>query len=242
MSFCYPNAADNALSHISFTIEPGMRFSLVGENGAGKSTLVKLLCRLYTPTQGEIFINGRNYLEYDRESYQRLLSIVFQDVLTYGFMILENVAMRPENMTDKERVSKALSEVGIYTKIQSLAHKDQTYLVKRLNDQAVELSGGETQKLAISRALYKDAPIMVLDEPTAALDAFVEDQIYRSFAGMTRGKSTIFISHRLASTRFCDKIVVLKNGCIEGMGTHESLLKNCSLYAELYTMQTRGYV
>ncbi len=242
VSFCYPNAADNALSHISFTIEPGMRFSLVGENGAGKSTLIKLLCRLYTPTQGEIFINGRNYLEYDRESYQRLLSIVFQDVLTYGFMILENVAMRPENMTDKERVSKALSEVGIYTKIQSLAHKDQTYLVKRLNDQAVELSGGETQKLAISRALYKDAPIMVLDEPTAALDAFVEDQIYRSFAGMTRGKSTIFISHRLASTRFCDKIVVLKNGCIEGMGTHESLLKNCSLYAELYTMQTRGYV
>lgn len=242
VSFRYPNAADNTLSHISFTIEPGMRFSLVGENGAGKSTLIKLLCRLYTPTQGEIFVNGRNYLEYDRESYQKLLSIVFQDVLTYGFMILENVAMRPEGMEDEGQVVKALSGADLYAKIQCLEYKDRTYLVKRLNDQAVELSGGEAQKLAISRALYKDAPIMVLDEPTAALDAFVEDQIYRSFAGMTQGKSTIFISHRLASTRFCDRIVVLKDGRIEKIGTHERLLENCSLYAELYAMQTKGYV
>lgn len=242
VSFRYPNAADNTLSHISFTIEPGMRFSLVGENGAGKSTLIKLLCRLYTPTQGEIFVNGRNYLEYDKESYQKLLSIVFQDVLTYGFMILENVAMRPEGMADNGQVAKALSGADLYAKIQGLEYKDRTYLVKRLNDQAVELSGGEAQKLAISRALYKDAPIMVLDEPTAALDAFVEDQIYRSFAGITQGKSTIFISHRLASTRFCDRIVVLKDGRIEEIGTHESLLENCSLYAELYAMQTRGYV
>lgn len=242
VSFRYPNAADNTLSHISFTIEPGMRFSLVGENGAGKSTLINLLCRLYTPTQGEIFVNGRNYLEYDRESYQKLLSIVFQDVLTYGFMILENVAMRPEGMADNEQVAKALSGADLYAKIQGLEYKDRTYLVKRLNDQAVELSGGEAQKLAISRALYKDAPIMVLDEPTAALDAFVEDQIYRAFAGITQGKSTIFISHRLASTRFCDRIVVLKDGRIEEIGTHESLLENCSLYAELYAMQTRGYV
>lgn len=242
VSFRYPHAADNALSHISFTIEPGMRFSLVGENGAGKSTLIKLLCRLYTPTQGEILINGRNYLEYDREDYRSLLSIVFQDVLTYGFMILENVAMRPEDMADNERISQALSRAGLLAKIQSLPDRERTYLVKRLHDQAVELSGGEAQKLAISRALYKDAPIMVLDEPTAALDAFVEDQIYRSFAEMTQGKSTIFISHRLASTRFCDTIVVLKNGHVEGIGTHESLMKSCSLYTELYTMQTQGYL
>ena len=242
VSFRYPNAAEDVLSHISFTIEPGMRLSLVGENGAGKSTLVKLLCGLYTPTQGEILVNGRSCTEYGRESYRGLLSVVFQDVLTYGFMILENVAMRPEAAAEEGRVVEALKKAGLYSRIQSLSQRERTYLVKRLNAQAAELSGGETQKLAISRALYKDAAVMVLDEPTAALDAFVEDEIYRSFAEMTRGRSTVFISHRLAGTRFCDRIVVLKNGRVEGLGTHESLLKSCPLYAELYEMQARGYV
>lgn len=242
VSFCYPNTEKEVLHNLTFTIEPGERISLVGENGAGKSTVVKLLCRLYVPTSGEIYVDGVNYLEYSWTVYRQLLSVVFQEVVAYGFMIAENVSMRPEAVSDGEKVTAALRKAGLAEKIASLPDREKTHLVKRLYEDAVELSGGEAQKLAISRALFKDSPIVVLDEPTAALDAFVEDQIYQSFAEMTAGKTAVFISHRLASTKFCDKIIMLREGRVEGIGNHRELMEACPLYAELYGMQVSGYV
>ena len=241
VSFCYPNTDTYVLKHISFTINPGERVSLVGENGAGKTTIVRLLCRLYKPSDGIILVNGRNYLEYGEEEYRSLLSVVFQDVMVYGFMISENVSMRPYLVSDIPRVENALKKAGLYEKVLTLPNKVETNLVKRLNSDGIELSGGEKQKLVIARALYKNAPIMVLDEPTAALDALVESHIYKTFADMTAGKTTLFISHRLASTKFCDKVILLQNGQIMGIGTHEELIKENPLYAELYNFQAFGY-
>jgi len=241
VSFCYPNTDTYVLKHISFTINPGERVSLVGENGAGKTTIVRLLCRLYKPSDGIILVNGRNYLEYGEEEYRSLLSVVFQDVMVYGFMISENVSMRPYLVSDIPRVENALKKAGLYEKVLTLPNKVETNLVKRLNSDGIELSGGEKQKLVIARALYKNAPIMVLDEPTAALDALVESHIYKTFADMTAGKTTLFISHRLASTKFCDKVILLQNGQIMGIGMHEELIKENPLYAELYNFQAFGY-
>ncbi len=241
VSFMYPNTQKYVLKDLSFTIESGERISLVGENGAGKSTIVKLLCRLYEPTEGEILLDGRNYLKYSEDTYRKLLSIVFQDTINYAFMIKENVSMRPDTMTDETKVTAALEKAGLMEKISSLTNGFDSNLIKFIYPDAVALSGGENQKLAISRALYKNAPIMILDEPTAALDAFMESHIYQTFADMTNGKSAVFISHRLASAKFCDKIIILKDGQTEGIGTHNELLKSCEHYAELYKIQARGY-
>lgn len=156
-------------------------------------------------------------------------------------MIKENVSMRPENMTDETKVNAALEKAGLTDKIKTLPNGCNSNLVKSIYPDAIALSGGESQKLAISKALYKDAPIMILDEPTAALDAFTESRIYQTFADMTSGKSAVFISHRLASVRFCDRIIVLKDGRTKGIGTHEELLQDCDYYAELYNLQAQGY-
>ena len=242
VSFMYPNTQKYVLKNLSFTIESGERISLVGENGAGKSTIVKLLCRLYEPTEGYILLNGRNYLEYSEDTYRKLLSVVFQDTINYAFMIKENVSMRPENMTDETKVTAALEKAGLMDKIKTLPNGYDSNLIKYIYPDAVALSGGENQKLAISRALYKNTPIMILDEPTAALDAFTESYIYRTFADMTNGKSAVFISHRLASSKFCDRIIMLKDGRTEGIGTHDELLRSCEQYAELYNIQAQGYV
>ncbi len=241
VSFYYPNTEAYVLKHISFIINPGERISLVGENGAGKSTIVRLLCRLYEPSDGIILVNERNYLEYGEDEYRSLLSVVFQDVMVYGFMISENVSMRPYLVSDVPRIENALKKAGLYEKVLMLPNKVETNLVKRLNSDGIELSGGEKQKLVIARTLYKNAPIMVLDEPTSALDAFVESHIYKTFADMTAGKTTLFISHRLASAKFCDKVILLQKGQIMGIGTHEVLIKENSLYAELYNFQASGY-
>lgn len=241
VSFIYPNTQKYVLKNLSFTIASGERISLFGENGAGKSTIVKLLCRLYEPTEGEILFDGRNYLEYSEDTYRKLLSIVFQDTINYAFMIKENVSMRPENMTDETKVTAALEKVGLMDKIKTLSNGYDSNLIKFVYPDAISLSGGENQKLAISRALYKNAPIMILDEPTAALDAFVESNIYQTFADMTSGKSAVFISHRLASAKFCDKIIMLKDGKIDGIGTHGELMRSCNHYAELYNIQAQGY-
>lgn len=167
VSFMYPNTQKYVLKNLSFTIESGERISLVGENGAGKSTIVKLLCRLYEPTEGYILLNGRNYLEYSEDIYKKLLSVVFQDTINYAFMIKENVSMHPENMTDETKVTAALEKAGLMDKIKTLPNGYDSNLIKYIYPDAIALSGGENQKLAISRALYKNTPIMILDEPTA---------------------------------------------------------------------------
>ena len=242
VSFQYPNTGIYVIRHFSLVIHPGERISLVGENGAGKSTIVKLLCRLYQPTEGAIYINGKDYLEYDAAAYSRLLSVVFQDTLSYAFTIAENVSMRPENLYDGERVVEALKQSDLYENVLSFPRPEQSYLDKRFSREAEQLSGGEQQKLAISRALYKDAPIMILDEPTAALDAFVESSIYQTFYQMTKNKTTLFISHRLASAKFCDKVVLLRNGEISECGTHAQLMDKDGDYAELFRIQAEGYL
>ena len=201
VSFVYPESQDDTLRDISFTIRPGEKIALVGLNGAGKTTLVKLLCGLYHPTEGEILINRRNVREYDRESYYGMISAVFQNVKLLPLSIAQNVASAPESGMnqagmDPERVRWCLKE--------SLLRKENTSLGRRVCAQAVDLSGGEMQKLWMARALYKEAPILVLDEPTAALDPLAEQEVYEKYREMSAGRTSVFISHRLSSTSFCE--------------------------------------
>lgn len=241
VSFRYDGAESDTLHDISFTIHPGEKLALVGLNGAGKTTLVKLLCGLYMPTGGEIYINGVPAASFIRNEYYRLFSPVFQDVRTAFFSLAETVSCRPEKETDFKLAEKCMRLAGLGGKIDSLPFGIRTRLDKQLNKDGTELSGGETNKLMLARALYKDAPVLVLDEPTAALDPIAENEIYLQYNEMSRHKSSLFISHRLASTRFCDRILYLKDGRITEEGTHDSLAAAHGEYSRLYEMQSCWY-
>lgn len=240
--FRYPNAKEDTLKDICLTLHPGEKLAVVGLNGAGKTTLVKLLCGFLDPTEGRVTLNGRDIREYNRRDYYRLFSAVFQSFALIAGSIASNVAqtLHPEKI-DMDRVKKCIADASLTDKVESLPEQYLTKLDRTVYEDAVMLSGGETQRLMLARALYKDAPIVILDEPTAALDPIAEADVYRKYNRMTHGRSSVYISHRLASTRFCDRIVLIAEGRLAEEGTHEELLALGGLYTDLYETQSRYY-
>jgi len=241
VSYTYPGAKARVLANISAEIRPGERIALVGENGAGKTTLVKLICGLYGPQTGHIELGGVDIRKYNRDEYFKLFSTVFQDIHLLTTDIAGNVSQAPPDVTDGNRVRECLKLAGLSARIKSLPHGEKTPLVRQIYDDAVELSGGEQQKLALARALYKDAPVIVLDEPTAALDPIAEREVYMKYAELTRGKTSIYISHRLASTRFCDRIFFLDGQTIAETGSHDELMRLGGKYARMFDIQSQYY-
>lgn len=241
VSFRYDGAEEDTLRDISFTIKPGEKVALVGLNGAGKTTLVKLLCGLYLPTGGDIKIDGISVHKFHRRDYYRLFSPVFQEVATAFFSLAQTVSGQAEEDTDSRRAMQCMRLAGLGEKIDSLPLGIHTKLDKQVNRDGTSLSGGELQKLMLARALYKDAPILVLDEPTATLDPVAESNIYLQYHSMTQAKTSLFISHRLASTQFCDRIMYLKDGKIAEEGSHGELIAMNGEYKELYEMQSCWY-
>ena len=242
VSFRYSGQETYAVRHLNLTLSPGERLAIVGLNGAGKTTFIKLLLRLYDVTEGRILLNGIDIREFDRGAYYRLFAPAFQDVVVFAFPMDENVSMRPAEATDSARAEEMLRSAGLGEKIDALPGGISTELLKVLYDDGVDLSGGEKQKLALARALYKDAPIVILDEPTAALDALAEYQLYQRFNGMIGEKTAVYISHRLSSTRFCDRVAMFVGGEMVELGTHESLLEKNGAYAEMFRVQAQYYV
>lgn len=240
VSFRYPRAEDFVLRDINLTIRSGEHLSIVGLNGAGKTTFIKLLCRLYDVTEGAIYIDGLNIKDYSEEEYRKLFAVVFQDFQLFAFSLRENVAF--EEAVD-EKVEEVLKLTGFYEDALKLEHGLDTMIYKSFDEDGTELSGGQKQKVAISRALYRNAPIVILDEPTAALDPVAEYDIYRQFNTLVGGKTAIYISHRLSSCRFCDRIAVFANDTIKEYGTHEELVgKDAGIYAEMFAEQAKYYV
>lgn len=240
VSFRYPGAEKNTLSHINLTLKPGENLAVVGLNGAGKTTLVSLMCGFLNPTEGRVLLNGRDVREYNRTDYYKLFSAVFQAFEMLPGSVALNVAQRPDEI-DMDRVKRCIEKAGLREKIESLSAGYDSLLQRSVYDDATAFSGGEEQRLMLARALYKDAPFVILDEPTAALDPLAESEMYRRYSEMTCGKSSVYISHRLASTRFCDRIIMLDNGGIGEEGTHEALLKLGGKYAELFEIQSKYY-
>lgn len=239
VSFRYKNSQEATLKHISCKIDAGSKIAVVGKNGAGKTTFIKLICRLYEPTEGYISLNGVDIREYNYEEYMDLFSVVFQDFRLFSFPIGENIAAG--RTFDRQKVWDSLEMAGVAGAVRRLPGQLDTNLHK-LDEDGVNVSGGEAQKMAIARALYKDAPIVVLDEPTAALDPISEYEIFSSFNDMVEGKTSLFISHRMGSCRFCDEIFVFDEGRIVSHGSHEELiLQKGGLYAELYGAQAEYY-
>ncbi|MDE7298991.1 MAG: ABC transporter ATP-binding protein/permease, partial [Lachnospiraceae bacterium] len=240
VSFCYPGAGKETLSNINLTLHSGEKLAIVGVNGAGKTTLVRLICGMYDPTGGRVLLNGRDIREYNRRDYYALFSAVFQNFSILAGSIAANIA-QTEDGIDMERVRKCVEEAGLKEKIEALGGRYGTLLDRKVYEEAIELSGGETQRLMLARALYKDAPVIVLDEPTAALDPIAESELYQKYNEMTAGRLSVYISHRLASTRFCDRIILLAENRIAEEGTHEELLEKNGRYAELFAVQSRYY-
>lgn len=220
VSYRYPEADKDTISHMNLLIRPGEKLAIVGLNGAGKTTLVKLICGFLDPTEGQVLLNGKDIREYNRKDYYKLFAAVFQEFSILATTIEANVA-QSEDSIDRERVNRCLENAGLADMVKKLPDGVQTHLGKIIYDDGIELSGGQTQRMMLARALYKDAPILVLDEPTAALDPIAEDDIYRKYDAMTKDKLSIYISHRLASTRFCDRILFLVSGKIAEEGTDD---------------------
>lgn len=240
VSFRYPEAEKDTLTDIDLTLRPGEKLAIVGLNGAGKTTLVKLLCGLLDPTRGHVLLNGRDIREYNRLDYYRLFSAVFQDFSLLAASVAANVAQSEDDI-DMDRVRECVAKASLTEKIESLPDKYETKLNREIYLDAVLLSGGETQRLMLARALYKNGPVVVLDEPTAALDPIAESELYLKYSEMTRNRSSVYISHRLASTRFCDRIILISDGRIAEEGTHETLLQKGAAYAELFEVQSKYY-
>lgn len=238
VSFSYPGTNIPVLEHVTLSFAVGEKNALVGRNGAGKTTLIKLLCRLYEPTSGYITLNGIDIRKYSYKEYTQAFSVVFQDFHLFSLPLDENIAAGTE--IDEAALQSSLAKVGLTDRVQQLPQGIRTRLYNN-NGSGVDLSGGEAQRTAIARALYKDAPFVILDEPTAALDPIAEAEIYKQFSQMTAGKTAVYISHRMSSCKFCDRIIVLDHGRIAEDGTHDTLLANHGIYANLYETQAQYY-
>lgn len=241
VSFTYPKAEKPVLKNVSFAVKKGEKISIVGLNGAGKSTLVKLICRMYKADSGEILVNGRDIYDYDYLSYMNVISAVFQDYKLFNFTIEENISCR-ESGADENRVNYLIDEVGMREKIDTLPEGIHSRFGKEYDEDGVELSGGQGQKIAIARALYKKASMVILDEPASALDPIAEAEIYEKFNSLVEDKTAIYISHRMSSSVFCDRILIIDGGTVSDFDTHENLMKKTdSLYYKLFTSQAENY-
>jgi ABC transporter, ATP-binding protein len=240
VSFKYPNTETYVLKNISFNLNSGESMSLVGVNGAGKSTIVKLICRFYEPTEGNIFIGGINIKELSSDEYIRLIGVVFQDFKLFSFSVKENISMSVD--FDEDRIKQSIDKSGLGKKIENLSNGSETYISREFDENGVEFSGGEGQKLAIARAIYRNSPIIILDEPTAALDPIAEYDVYSRFNELSKSKTAIYISQRLSSARFTDKIAVLDGGKIVEFGSHNDLILNDGVYSEMFNMQKQYYL
>lgn len=240
VSFRYPGADKDTLTNINLTLHPGEKLAVVGLNGAGKTTLIKLICGFLDPTEGRVLFDGNDIRNFNRADYYTMFSAVFQSFSLLAGTIAANVAQNDVGI-DMERVKECVEKAGLQAKIESLPDGYETYLNREIYEGAILLSGGETQRLMLARALYKNAPFIVLDEPTAALDPIAESDMYQKYNEMTSDRSSIYISHRLASTRFCDRIIMIDNAGIREEGTHDELLKLGGKYADLYEVQSKYY-
>lgn len=240
VSFKYQGTELYAVKNLNLTLNPGEKLSIVGENGTGKTTFVKLLTRLYDPTEGEILLDGVNIKDINYDSYMSLFATVFQDYKLFSFSLKDNISLNLDSCDSK--IESILRRIGFGEKLDKLPKGINTAVYKNFDEAGFEPSGGEGQKIALARALYKNAPIIVLDEPTAALDPRAEFEIYQHFNELVDGKTAVYISHRLSSSRFCDKIAVFENGNIIEYGTHDQLIKKHGKYAELFEMQARFFV
>lgn len=241
VSFKYPFSEKYALKNLNITLNAGERLAVVGLNGAGKTTFIKLLLRLYEPTEGKILLNGNDISLYDKDSYYKIFSPVFQEVNLFAFSLAENVSMSEKEIIDRKKVQENLEKAGLKEKLKSLKDGIDTQILKIIYDDGVDFSGGEKQKLALARALYKNAPVVILDEPTAALDAIAESKLYENFDKLIGGKTSVYISHRLSSTKFCDKVAFFKDGKLSEYGTHDSLMKKNGDYAKMFHTQSQYY-
>lgn len=240
VSFKYPNTDTYVLKHVNLKFKVGEKLAVVGMNGSGKTTFIKLMCRLYDPTEGEILLNGVNIKRYDYNEYMSIFSVVFQDFRLFSFLLGQNVSASASY--DREKVIECLKKAGFAERLNSLPNDLDTFLYKDIDAEGVEISGGEAQKLALARALYKNTPFIILDEPTAALDPISEYEVYSKFNEIAGTKTSIYISHRLASCRFCDKIAVFHEGEIIQIGIHEELLADRrGKYYELWNAQAQYY-
>lgn len=241
VSFKYPGHDNYVLKNVNLTIKNGAKLAVVGVNGAGKTTFIKLMMKLYEPSEGRILLNDVDIKEYNREEYFKLFSPVFQNVECFAMPIYQNISFAEEDKTDMNKINEVLEQSGLSEKINSYEKGIHINLLKIFDKEGIDLSGGEKQRLAMARALYKDGKVVILDEPTAALDALAEDRMYREFENMIYGKTAVFISHRLGSTRFCDKIAMFEDGTIVEEGTHEELMAKNGKYAYMFGIQSQYY-
>lgn len=240
VSFRYPDTEEDTIHDLNLTVHPGEKLAIVGLNGAGKTTLVKLLCGLFDPTEGRVLLNGQDIRDFNRREYYGLFSAVFQEFSVLDVTVAENIAQTDKNI-DYDKMRNCIDKAGLTQTIQELPDGLNTHVGREVYLDGVLFSGGQTQRLMLARALYKDGPILMLDEPTAALDPIAENDIYMKYNDMTAGKTSMFISHRLASTRFCDRIIFVADGHIAEEGTHESLIAAGGEYAKLFEVQSRYY-
>lgn len=237
--FRYPNSKENILDNLNLTINSGEKLALVGENGTGKSTLIKILCKLYKPTSGNIYINGVDINEIPEFIYWDLVGVVFQDALLLPFSVKENIALT--NDIDKERFMKSIDDADLDQIISKIQKGVDTTLLRILDDEGIDLSGGQRQKLYLARAIYKRNRFLMLDEPTAALDPLAEAELYEKYNALSKGKTSIYISHRLASTKFCDRVAYIKDGKILEIGSHEELMELGGEYNKIFNIQSKYY-
>ena len=242
VSFAYPDVEKSTINKLSFEIKAGEKIALVGNNGAGKTTIVKLLTGLYHQSSGDILVNGKTIDQLGLEKYQDNISVLFQDTNPMAFTVMENVSGAEEAETDKDKMWASLETAGLKEKIESLAQKEMSYITQNFSSEGILLSGGETQKLLFAKAIYKNGNFLILDEPTSALDPIAESKIYEEYNNLAEGKTAVFISHRLASTKFCDRIFFLENGTITEVGSHDELMKKGGKYKEMFDIQSQYYV
>lgn len=240
VTFTYPKAEKPVLQDVSFQIHRGQKISIVGLNGAGKSTLVKLICRMYRADSGEIRVNGKDIYTYDYLSYMKAISAVFQDYRLFNFSIAENISCVEQG--DEQEINRLIDQVGLRNKIDELPEGIYSRFGKEYDEQGIEMSGGQDQKIAIARALYKEASMVILDEPASALDPIAEAEIYEKFNSLVEDKTAIYISHRMSSSVFCDRILILDGGRVADFDTHDNLMrKTDSLYYKLFQSQAENY-